>query len=65
MKHCFGSEALMNWRRGESLGRNPRNGEKVIIKPKRVPFFRAGKRLRDAVNEKKLNKDSLFKGEDR
>ena len=51
--------------RGESLGRNPRNGEKVIIKPKRVPFFRAGKRLRDAVNEKKLNKDSLFKGEDR
>ncbi len=36
--------------RAESEGRNPRNGEKVIVKAKRVPFFRAGKRLKDLVN---------------
>jgi integration host factor subunit beta len=28
------------------LGRNPRTGEKVTIKPKRAPFFRTGKGMR-------------------
>jgi integration host factor subunit beta len=31
-------------------GRNPRTGEKVAVKPKRLPFFRAGKDLREYVN---------------
>lgn len=30
-------------------GRNPQTGEKIKIKAKTVPFFRAGKALKDAV----------------
>jgi integration host factor subunit beta len=36
--------------RRESEGRNPKTGEKVTIRAKRVPFFRAGKQLKDLVN---------------
>ncbi len=50
--------------RGESQGRNPRNGERVTIKAKKVPFFRAGKKLRDAVNNSEYIEDGLFEGED-
>jgi integration host factor subunit beta len=31
-------------------GRNPKTGEKVQIKPKRLPFFKAGKELKDRVD---------------
>ncbi len=31
-------------------GRNPKTGEKVIIQPKKLPFFKAGKELKDRVN---------------
>ncbi len=31
-------------------GRNPKTGEKVEVPPKRVPFFKPSKELRDAVN---------------
>lgn len=31
-------------------GRNPKTGEKVQIKPKKLPFFKAGKELKDRVN---------------
>ena len=31
-------------------GRNPKTGEKVKIKPKKLPFFKAGKELRDRVD---------------
>ncbi len=31
-------------------GRNPKTGEKVKIKPKRLPFFKAGKELKDRVD---------------
>jgi len=31
-------------------GRNPKSGEKVIIKPKRLPFFKAGKELKERVD---------------
>jgi integration host factor subunit beta len=31
-------------------GRNPKTGEKVIIKPKKLPFFKAGKELKERVN---------------
>ena len=31
-------------------GRNPKTGEKVLIKPKKLPFFKAGKELKERVN---------------
>ena len=31
-------------------GRNPKTGEKVGIKPKKLPFFKAGKELKKRVN---------------
>ena len=31
-------------------GRNPRTGETVDVKPKRLPFFKTGKELRERVN---------------
>ena len=31
-------------------GRNPRTGEKVKIKSKKLPFFKCGKELRDRVD---------------
>jgi integration host factor subunit beta len=31
-------------------GRNPKTGEKIKTKPKNLPFFKAGKELRDRVN---------------
>ena len=32
-------------------GRNPRTGEKVSVQPKRLPFFRAGKELKEYLND--------------
>lgn len=32
-------------------GRNPRTGEKVEVAPKRLPFFRAGKELKEYLNQ--------------
>ena len=32
-------------------GRNPKTGEKVIIKPKKLPFFKAGKELKERVDQ--------------
>ena len=32
-------------------GPQPETGEKVAVNPKRMPFFRAGKELKDYVNE--------------
>ncbi|MCX8666653.1 integration host factor subunit beta [Acetobacteraceae bacterium B3987] len=34
-------------------GRNPRTGQSVAVEAKRVPFFRAGKDLRERVNQLK------------
>ena len=34
------------------LGRNPKTGERVEIKPKKLPFFKAGKELRKRVDDK-------------
>jgi integration host factor subunit beta len=35
---------------GGYTGRNPKTGEKVKIKPKKLPFFKAGKELKDRVD---------------
>ncbi len=32
-------------------GRNPKTGEKVKIKPKKLPFFKCGKELKERVNK--------------
>ena len=31
-------------------GRNPKTGEKVKVKPKKLPFFKIGKELKDRVD---------------
>lgn len=33
------------------MGRNPRTGEEVPVPPKRLPFFKVGKDMKDAVND--------------
>jgi integration host factor subunit beta len=38
-------------RRDARTGRNPRTGETVPVSEKAVPFFKAGKELRDRVNQ--------------
>jgi integration host factor subunit beta len=35
------------------VGRNPKTGKKVPIKPKKLPFFKAGKELKVRVNMSK------------
>lgn len=37
-------------KRGARTGRNPRTGEAIKIKASKVPAFKAGKALKDAVN---------------
>ncbi|MCP4748235.1 MAG: integration host factor subunit beta [Desulfobacteraceae bacterium] len=32
------------------VGRNPKTGDKVIIEPKRLPFFKSGKELKERVD---------------
>ena len=32
-------------------GRNPKSGAEVRVQPKRLPFFRMGKELKDFINE--------------
>ena len=33
-------------------GRNPKSGEKVVIQPKKLPFFKCGKELKERVNSR-------------
>ena len=35
---------------GSYTGRNPKTGERVKIKPKKLPFFKAGKELKERVD---------------
>jgi integration host factor subunit beta len=44
----FGSFRVRNYK--GYTGRNPRTGEKVDVETKKLPFFRAGKELRDRLN---------------
>ena len=46
----FGSFSVN--RRPPRIGRNPRSGESVAIPEKRVPHFKPGKALREAVDER-------------
>ena len=44
----FGSFKVKEY--GSYAGRNPRTGEKVAVEPKCLPFFRAGKELKEYLN---------------
>ncbi|WWP02128.1 MAG: integration host factor subunit beta [Candidatus Dasytiphilus stammeri] len=44
----FGSFSLHY--RAERTGRNPKTGNKVQLEGKYVPYFKAGKKLRDSAN---------------
>ena len=46
----FGSFSVS--RRPPRIGRNPRSGESVAVPEKRVPHFKPGKALREAVDER-------------
>ncbi|MBI2346603.1 MAG: integration host factor subunit beta [Deltaproteobacteria bacterium] len=35
---------------GAYVGRNPRTGVSIEVKPKRLPFFKVGKELRDRID---------------
>jgi integration host factor subunit beta len=46
----FGSFTVREYKSYDA--RNPKTGEAVKVKPKRLPFFRVGKELRKAVNSR-------------
>jgi integration host factor subunit beta len=48
----FGSFELRSYRPYE--GRNPRTGVRVNVQPKRLPFFKVGKELKERVNDGRL-----------
>ncbi len=50
----FGSFELRSYRPYE--GRNPRTGVRVSVQPKRLPFFKVGKELKERVNAGKQDK---------
>ncbi len=37
-------------------GRNPKTGEKIKVSPKKLPFFKVGKDLREQVNRNRAEK---------
>ena len=55
----FGS--FVNRSYGSYQGRNPKTGQVVQVPPKRVPFFKVGKELKEMVDY--TSKDSSKKGE--
>lgn len=44
----FGSFIVKDYK--AYMGRNPKTGEVIEVKPKKLPFFKVGKELRDRVN---------------
>jgi integration host factor subunit beta len=44
----FGSFSAREY--GGYTGSNPKTGKKVDVKPKRLPFFKVGKELKERVN---------------
>ena len=56
----FGSFSVS--RRPPRIGRNPRSGESVQVPEKRVPHFKPGKALREAVDERTAQIDAQQTG---
>ncbi len=44
----FGSFTVKKYK--SYTGRNPKTGEETTVKPKKLPFFKPGKELKEAVN---------------
>ena len=47
----FGSFVIKQY--GSYEGRNPKTGRKIKVSPKKLPFFKVGKDLREQVNKNK------------
>ena len=45
----FGSFMVKDYK--AYMGRNPKTGEVIEVKPKKLPFFKVGKELRERVDE--------------
>src|SRR5210317_1424735 len=45
----FGSFVVKKY--GSYQGRNPKTGQKIMVPPKKLPFFKVGKELREIVNK--------------
>ncbi len=45
----FGSFVVKHY--DSYIGRNPKTGEKIKVAPKKLPFFKVGKDLRERVNK--------------
>jgi integration host factor subunit beta len=58
----FGSFSIRSYK--EYQGRNPRTGEAVRVRPKRLAFFKVGKELRERVNNGSGNGAPLASGPD-
>jgi integration host factor subunit beta len=54
----FGSFRLRQ--RDSRKGRNPKTGDKVEVPPKRVPYFKPGKELKDLINRDETPADEGF-----
>jgi len=50
----FGSFTIREYE--SYVGRNPKSGEVVSVKPKKLPFFKVSKQLKKAVNNNKGEK---------
>ena len=46
----FGSFVVRDYDAYE--GRNPKSGEKIKVKPKKLPFFKVGKELKERIDSK-------------
>lgn len=46
-----GFGVFISRQRKARLGRNPRTGDHVKVEAKKVPFFKAGKQMRDLLNK--------------
>ncbi len=44
----FGSFRIRH--RGSRVGRNPKTGDRVRVPPKRIPYFKPGKELKELLN---------------
>ncbi|MEJ2033935.1 MAG: integration host factor subunit beta [Deltaproteobacteria bacterium] len=45
----FGSFVVKEY--GTYYGRNPKTGERIKVPPKKLPFFKVGKELKERVNQ--------------
>jgi integration host factor subunit beta len=46
----FGSLVVKDYK--AYIGRNPKTGEEIEVKPKKLPFFKVGKELRERINKR-------------